>query len=220
MGPFLHSYSTNFPLVENPISEYGAWKHLSPTNDESVVQTYSTGLGFNVAGPTMVGGSFNDSSAYLSGFSPNQSAQGVIWKSSSISGTSQEVEILLRWVDGLPEYTSPSYGNSTVRGYEINLNVNDGSYLNIGHFKVLPALLTVNPSSIIGRAPATGDVFKCTITTVGSTAVITAYLNGTQLAQATDPNPILVGNPGMGFFHNAGESNTQYGFSSFSATNL
>jgi hypothetical protein len=31
---------------------------------------------------------------------------------------------------------------------------------------------------------------------------------------------ILTGNPGMGFFHNAGESNADFGFSSFTAGTL
>jgi len=62
-------YTTNFSADENPISESGAWSHISPL--WASVQT-SGGLAFgtqvgNLANPA----AFNDSNANLSGFSPN-----------------------------------------------------------------------------------------------------------------------------------------------------
>src|SRR6516225_1115662 len=69
-----------------------------------------------------------------------------------------------------------------------------------------------NATVMIGRAPQTGDVFKASIQTSGSNAIITVFWNGVQVLQATDTNPILTGNPGMGFYNNAGESNSQFGF--------
>jgi hypothetical protein len=77
-----------------------------------------------------------------------------------------------------------------------------------------------NATVMIGRAPQTGDVFKASIQTSGSNAIITVFWNGVQVLQATDTSPILTGNPGMGFYNNAGESNSQFGFSSFMATSL
>ena len=61
---------------------------------------------------------------------------------------------------------------------------------------------------------AEGDVVKATI--VGN--VITAYINGAQVMQATD-NTYVTGNPGIGFFLNGtGVANTDYGFTSFTAS--
>jgi hypothetical protein len=229
-GSILQSYSTSFPSApENPISEGGVWRHLGPTTDESLVVTAISGSvhyahgtmagGQFTGGTTPVSGTFNDASAYLQNFGPNQSAQAVVWKSPTISGAFQEVEILLRYVDGLPE-RSTYWGPHTEMGYEINVNIDDGSYLNIGQKDAQNALATVNLSTVIGRAPATGDVLKATIQTVPGGALITVFWNGAQVLQTTDPSPILYGNPGIGFYQNAGESNSEFGFSSFSATEI
>ena len=60
----------------------------------------------------------------------------------------------------------------------------------------------------------TGDVVKATI--VGN--VITAYINGVQKLQVTD-GTYTTGSPGMGFYlQNATGKNSDYGFTSFSAT--
>jgi hypothetical protein len=58
-----------------------------------------------------------------------------------------------------------------------------------------------------------GDVLKATIS--GST--ITAYLNGAQVAQATDTT-FASGSPGIVFFQGANGLNANYGFSQFTAT--
>ena len=60
---------------------------------------------------------------------------------------------------------------------------------------------------------ATGDVVKATI--AGN--VITAYINGVQVAQATD-STYPTGHPGMGFFLQGTTGvNRDYGFTSFTA---
>lgn len=62
---------------------------------------------------------------------------------------------------------------------------------------------------------ANGDVVKATI--AGN--VITAYINGAQVAQATD-STYAAGRPGMGFFlQGAAGPNRDYGFTSFTAAN-
>ena len=61
-----------------------------------------------------------------------------------------------------------------------------------------------------------GDMLKATI--VGS--VITVWVNSTQVVQVTD-NTFGSGSPGIGFFlQNLTGVNTDYGFSSFSASGL
>src|SRR5262245_29883154 len=77
------TYATDFPLTENPLSEGGKWRHLDPTL--TVVRT-ETIAGVHVAHGTQTGsGGYDDSNAYLTGFSANQVIQGTVWKSPSIS---------------------------------------------------------------------------------------------------------------------------------------
>ena len=58
-----------------------------------------------------------------------------------------------------------------------------------------------------------GDVVKATI--VGN--VITAYINGVQVMQGRD-STFTTGNPGMGFFLNGTATQTDFGFTSFTAS--
>jgi len=59
-----------------------------------------------------------------------------------------------------------------------------------------------------------GDTVKATI--IGN--VITAYVNGVQVVQATD-NTFTHGNPGMGFYLDGlANANRDFGFTSFVAT--
>ena len=149
-------------------------------------------------------GGYNDSYAYLSGFPANQSATAVIYRNTSTNSTNKEVELLLRWSDSTHSAT----------GYECNIQHN-GQYAQIVRWNGAYGNFTE-----IGRAsnppnPKTGDVMKATI--VGN--VITVYINGVQIMQATD-STYSSGNPGMGFYIDAGASNADFGFSSFSATAL
>jgi hypothetical protein len=60
-----------------------------------------------------------------------------------------------------------------------------------------------------------GDVVKAAI----KGNVITAYINGKQVAQATD-STYTTGRPGIGFYLEGGSGvNRDYGFSSFTASN-
>jgi hypothetical protein len=205
-------YSTNFPMTENPISEGGAWHHLDSTL--TVVRTELLG-GVHVAHGTQNGsGGFDDSNTYLQGFSLDHVIQGTVWKSSSItSSPNQEVELLLRWSDDNPQRNT-QYGPTSADGYEININQN-GNYLNIGRFKG-PLLATTSLS-----APRTGDIFKAqVISNSNGSATITVFWNGVQKLSVTDSNPPRRGNPGMGFYIDAGARNNEFGFSSITASDL
>ena len=61
----------------------------------------------------------------------------------------------------------------------------------------------------------TGDVLKATI--VGK--VITGYINGVQVVQATD-DTYTTGNPGVGFNFGVGNTNADFGFTDFSASSV
>lgn len=202
------SYSTTFPLTENPISEGGRWIHQG--TPWAVVAT-----GGGVAYGTQPGdGAYTDSYAHLSGFPPNQMATATIHLNAGLSpGGTREVEIHMRWADSA----------SSARGYECNLAYN-GAYAEVvrwngplGSYTYVSAQGSGGPGAVHD-----GDVFKAQI--VGN--VITTWLNGRQL-QHVDVSSIggtlwTDGDPGMGFWRGAGASATpgDYGFSSFSASSL
>jgi len=152
-------------------------------------------------------GGYDDSYAYLSGFPANQSASATLVVNTAATDTdTREAELLLRWSDSAHSAT----------GYEVNVQYL-GAYVQIvkwngafGDFTQIGGVTNI-------PKPKTGDTFKATI--VGN--VITVFYNNTQIAQATDsPNPYTTGNPGMGFFIRAPAANTDFGFSSFTATGL
>jgi hypothetical protein len=202
------TYSTHFPLTENPISEGGHWIHLG--TPWCVVAT-----GGGVAYGTQPGdGAYTDSYAHLSGFPPDQSVTVTIHLEAGLSpGGTREAEIHLRWADSA----------SSARGYECNLAYN-GAYAEVVRWNgALGDYTYVSPQGSGGPgAVHDGDVFQAEI--VGT--VITTSLNGHQL-QHVDVSSIggtvwSDGDPGMGFWRGAGASATpgDYGFGSYAATSL
>jgi hypothetical protein len=212
------TYHTNFDLTEKPISEGGAWHHTD--SNQSVVAT-SDGIAYGTQNGS---GGYDDSNAFLSGFPPNQRATAVIHKTGNAPGN-LEVELLLRWSEGTQRNTS--FGPTKSTGYEINIQGN-GGYVQIGRFKGLPALFDsqASGSPLTAMGVHDGDVFSAEI--VGNK--ITARLNGTVIATATDSDgaagggpPIATGNPGIGFFrHDIGGTidPKSCSFTSFTAESL
>jgi hypothetical protein len=196
-GSSPRTYSTDFPLTESPISENGAWKHLGA--DWTLVDT-SNGLAWGTQTGT---GAYNDSYAYLSGFPPDQMGSAVIHLASPDPAATHEVEILLRWSDD----------THVARGYECNLAWN-GAYAEIVRWNGALSDFTYLNRSSAPSGVHQGDTFSAKI--VGNT--ITSYLNGVQIATATD-STYSDGNPGMGFWRGSGAAVTlrDYGFESYSA---
>jgi hypothetical protein len=216
-GQSTPSYTTSFPLTENPISEAGAWHHLDPTL--SVVKTEPIG-GVHIAHGTQTGaGNFDDANAYLSGFPLNQTIQGTVWKASPIpDGGNHEIELLLRWSDDNP-VRQTAYGPTQADGYEVNVH-QDGNYIQLGRFKGANFY-----SQALGVVPQTGHIFKATITTNSNGSVhIVVTWNGVVKIDYTDPaanRPPTKGNPGIGFYIGQGATrNDVFGFSSITATSL
>src|SRR5271166_4441866 len=202
-----NTYTTNFPLLENPISEGGNWINGGDTGlDWSNVQTV-TGYAFGTMPGTSSGNAqYADSTALLAGsWGSDQSAQGVVYVNQAASSAYEEVEIRLR----------SSLSAHSCTGYEIDCSVSslqqyvaidrwDGA---LGSFTLLA--VNYNVPQII-----TGDLITATI----SGGTITAYLNGVQVVQATD-STFSTGNPGIGFYlQGASGLNPNYGFSSFIAS--
>jgi hypothetical protein len=203
------TYTSNFPLTENPISESGKWINGGVTGlDWTNIRTTS-GFAFGTQSGTATGvATYADATAVLAGtWGPNQTVQATVavTNASGSSSVFEEVELRLR----------TTITANTITGYEINCSVstNPGNFYcqivrwngPLGSFKQLNGT---------GLHCVNGDVLKATIS--GST--ITAYLNGVQVLQATD-NTYTSGSPGIGFFlQGASGLNANYGFSNFTAT--
>ncbi len=202
------TYTTKFPLTENPISQGGYWMNGKTDGLDWSNVTTTPGLAFGTQSGSSANG-YDDSTALLKGtWGPDQSVTATVRSVNQKGGiVYEEVEIRLR--------SSLSAHNCT--GYEINLRSlkDSSSYVQIvrwngplGSFTYLADMRGVQ------YGISDGDVIKATI--VGN--VITAYINNVQVAQATD-NTFSGGSPGMGFFlRGATGVNSDYGFTSFTAS--
>jgi hypothetical protein len=203
------SYSTNFSLTENPISEGGKWVNGETGGlDWSNVST-TPGLAIGHER----GANFTDATAVLQNltWAPDQKASAVVFSiGSSVDNCSQEVELRLR----------TSISANSISGYEIDyeFSTNSTGYMQIvrwnGPFADFTVLRTFNGQQY---GVTNGDTVMATI--VGN--VITAYKNGVQLGQVTD-STYSSGSPGMGFnldntVSGCSGTNASYGFASFSA---
>jgi hypothetical protein len=203
-APVARSYTTTFPLNENPISEGGLWLQTDVTNTK--VQTVGgNAFGTQADGPYSP---YDDSHTYMTGFGNDYEIEGIVYLASPSlpNEPNHEIELLLRYTDDNPVRSTP-YGDTHANGYEINIHHN-GGYLNLGRWKGDALVSLYGPV-----VPATGDRFKARI--VGQT--ISVYWNETLLFTHTDNDPtwkITTGHPGFGFFINPGGGNTNFGFSS------
>lgn len=201
------SYSTKFPLAENPISEGGKWINGGAVGlDWTNVRTIP-GLAFGTELGNSGGNSaYDDSTAVLAGtWGPDQTVQATVAVSNASSSGFQEVELRLR----------TTITPHSITGYEINGSVSNGyTYVTIVRWNgPLGSFTELNITHAVNTL-VTGNILKATIR--GST--ITAYLNGVQVLQASD-NTLTSGSPGIGFFfQGASGLNANYGFSSFTAT--
>lgn len=191
------TYTTNFDNTENPISEGGARTHKGLDWKNVVTEN-------GIAHGTQTGnGGYDDSYAVLSGFSPDQAAWGVAYIDAGIDKNcgSQELEILMRWSDSA----------GSAQGYECMIH-HDGGYAQIVRWNG-----PFGDFNVLGGASApgfkNGDTIKATA--VGS--VITLFHNDVPIVQVSD-DTYSTGNPGVGFFKRSCGSNSDYGFTNFTAT--
>jgi hypothetical protein len=198
----LKSYKTNFPLAENPISESGHWINGGTDGlDWGNVQ-----VGANHVYGTNLPSIYGDPTAVLTGsWSSDQQAQGTVSVNTSQPNCCHEVELRLR----------TTITAHSITGYEINCSVSSGSpYVQIVRWNgPLASFAYVNTTGSTGCV--NGDIFKATI--VGST--ITVYKNGNQVLQGID-STFTSGSPGVGFYDNQDSNWSDFGFSSFTATEI
>lgn len=194
-------YSTDFNYTENPISDGGRW--AQHTSDWTAVRTngsiaFGTQTTFN---------SYNDSTALLTGFSPNQRVSAVVsfTGSRSSSTSSHEVELIVRGTI-MPKALSL---------YEVNLGYSDSSGWYMQIFRVqgpMGTYLQLDSGGTPIPNVKTGDVFTVEI----EGTQIRAYLNGVLYRTATD-GAITTGQPGIGFFWRGTENVSDLAFDSFTA---
>lgn len=198
-------YTTSFRLTENPISEGGHWMNGQQVGlDWADVRT-TRGFAFGTQPGTA---RYDDSTALVTGtWRPDQMAQATVRTANQNDQIFEEVALRLR--------SSLSAHRAT--GYEILfrcLKTSD-AYAQIVRWNgSLGDFTYLNAAGGSRYGVANGDVVRATI--VGN--VITAYINGLQVLQATD-NTYASGSPGMGFYlEGTGGVNGDYGFTEFAAS--
>lgn len=203
---FANSYSTTFPLTQNPLSESGVWLN-GKSNGVNWSNCAST-LGF--AYGTQPGtGNYDDTICALTGtWGPNQSAQITIKINGANTAQFEEAEVHLN--------TTITANSAT--GYEINCSVVPGDpYLQIVRWNGALGSFTLLNSQAIGCQ--SGDILSATRS--GNT--ITAYKNGQAQFSVTD-STYTGGAPGMGFYiqtiqsGTAAQASAEFGASAFSAS--
>jgi hypothetical protein len=207
-----NTYSTNFPLTENPISDSGKWINGQTVGIDWTNVRTTTGFAFG----TMIGtdpapAQYADATAVLTGnWGADQTVQGTVklLSGSSAPNVFEEVELRLR----------TTIAAHSITGYEVNCSVSTtNQYIQIVRWNG-PLASWTQLNGVTGHC-VNGDVLKATISGTTSTT-ITVYLNGNVVLTATDSgSPFTTGNPGMGFFlQGTSGLDANYGFSSFSAT--
>ena len=198
--PSSGSYSSNFDLEENPLSEGGVWRRA--VNNFTSVKS-SGGVAYGTNGVT---NTYDDSYALLSGFGPNQTVEAVVQRSSSLNtNVTHEAELLLRFSDS----------TSGARGYEclfafyggvqvVRWNGTQGDYT---------VLSSTAGTGGLGRELLTGDVIKASI----SGSVINLYINATLVMRATD-SAFTTGQPGIGFFTRPGGNSAHLALTKITAS--
>ena len=205
------TYSTNFPLTENPISEGGNWVagQSAGNNLWGDIRTNGT-IAFGVSEPTPYG----DPTAILPGpWGPNQTAQAVVKLNQVPTGPCcKEAEVRLR--------TTINPVDHTITGYEIHCSV----IPNIGACHIVTwggpngSFRSIASHDIYLHE---GDVLKAVVTGTNP-ATITAYINDVEVMSAQDSGqagwgPWTTGSPGIGFYNTSQINWSDFGFSSFSA---
>lgn len=200
------TYTTNFPLTGNPISEDGNWINGKTIGFDSADVSTTPGFAFGCQSGS---NGYDDSTALLTGsWSSDQSVTATVYFRNQRGGNSyEEVENRLR----------SSLSAHSCTGYEILFRcLKDSSfYVQIVRWNGplgIFTYLTDQRGAQFGISD--GDMVRATMVGI----VIAACVNNVQVAQATD-KAYSGGSPGMGFFlQGATAMNRDYGFASFTAS--
>jgi len=196
----VRSFTTRFELDEDPISEGGNW--LNGAKDG--VDWFNVITKNGVAYGAVSQGDFTDPTALLAGsWGKNQKVKARVFSRNQTEKYYQEVEIRLR------SKLSPHL----CTGYEVFWRClkTPNAYVEIvrwnGKVKDWTSLKKLSGTQY---GVKDGDMVEAAI--VGN--VIKGYLNGVEVISVTD-NTFKEGKPGIGFNYGVGQSNGDFGFTSY-----
>jgi hypothetical protein len=202
------SFSTNFNLTENPISEGGNWVCGKAAGLDWNNPLSAAGKAYASVLSGLSGRRYDDSIAHLNtsvlAFNSNQYAQGTVYRVPGYSpaGSKHEVELLLRFQITVHR----------ARGYEI-LWGHDGDFAivrwngPIGDYKSL-GFTGPGPGM-----PVDGDVLRAEIID----NVIRVFKNGSLVGTGPSDSTWTNGQPGMGFWPVDSSTPTYYGWKNYEA---
>jgi hypothetical protein len=201
------TFSTEFDLVEDPVSEAGAWINGMTDGldwaDCATTNGYIYGLQSGQTG-------YDDATALLAGtWGSNQTAGAIVYLGERGSYDAwEEVEIRLR----------SAITANVNNGYEVIFSTKPAPFGYVQIVRWNGPLASYNYVNLTYSVPELfvvndGDEVKGEI--IGST--INAYINGVLVASGTEET-YTTGSPGVGFYHQLPGGNLNYGFKSFWAT--
>jgi hypothetical protein len=210
-----HSYSTTFSVPENPISEGGRWINGGAAG-AGLWYDIKTTAGYAQSAQPSTASGFDDATAILTGtWGPDQTVT-IVAKEPSVLGGTQEVEIRLR--------TSISAGSIT--GYEVDFTKGGLCLVRWNGRGPFTSTYGWTTLACYNYKWTGGVTLKASI--VGT--VITVWANGGQIGSydtANDKAPTdgsggaarySNGNPGIGVDINSVSASTDFGITSFTAT--
>lgn len=196
------SYSTDFSLTENPISEGGKWTNSISQSFNAPVSTQ----GGNAFGLTSYG--YNDSIAMLTGtWGRDQTITAKAYRGSGASRPAEiELHLRMRMVPASLEiYT-----------YEVDILPSLGAVALVRWHGRQGTWTKMAEAPLDGVA--NGDVFTASAIGPASNTVFTVTKNGRVLLKYTDTAAFDTGNPGIGFDAGTPEYGANLGWTSYSVT--
>jgi hypothetical protein len=199
-GGSVRSYSTDFDLDEDPISEDGNWTNGGVDG----VDWHDVITANGVAYGAVTTGEYTDPTALLTGtWGRDQTARARVFSRNQTEECFQEVEIRLR----------STLAPRRCTGYEVFWRClkTPNAYVQIVRWNGPVADWTsLEKHSGAQYGVEDGDLVEATV--IGN--VIKGYLNGVEVISATD-DTYSEGNPGVGFNYGVGESNVDFGLTRF-----
>jgi len=204
-NPEPRTYTTTFSTSENPISDNGNWINGGDVGLDwhNVMTTSGMATGTDAPVP------WSDATAVLSGaWKPNQTVEGTVYSVNPTESYIQQVELRLR----------TTISAHSITGYEIFFRClkTDQASMGIVRWNGPMADYTyLGTRNGAQYGVATGDVVKAVI--VGT--VINVYINNVLVAQVID-STFATGNPGIGFNYGCDGTYGDFGFTSFTASEV
>lgn len=196
----VNSYATRFQTDEDPISEGGKWIN----GGKDGIDWYNVITKHGVAYGAVSKGDYTDPTALLAGtWGKNQTAKAKVFSRNQTEKYYQEVEIRLR----------SSLKRHQCTGYEVFWRClkTKNAYVEIVRWNGKVGDWTSLKKHTGARyGVKDGDLVEASI--VGN--VIKGFVNGVEVITAKD-DTYREGNPGIGFNYGVGESNGDFGFSSY-----